>query len=158
MQEAFKNLNLALRLPLRCLRVSQSPSLPSVSSGDRMDAASGGRSGAAPTAAAMTDEQRSRMEDNRRRALEWRRRAASHNDAGRPACTPAGSEASGSGVSSPSGGPGCQEISSMVSASVVLASTTDAESAVQNLAERLMASGHERCVHDLLSLHRIAYA
>ena len=79
--------------------------------------------------AAMTDEQRSSMEDNRLR-----------DDASQTASV---SGASGSGVSSPSGGPGCQEISSMVNASVVLASTTDAESAVQNLAERLMASGHE---------------
>ena len=85
---------------------------------------------AAPTAA-MTDEQRSSMEDNRLR-----------DDASQTASV---SGASGSGVSSTSAGPGCQEISSMPDASaVVLASSTDAELAAQNLEQRLMASGHER--------------
>ena len=92
----------------------------------------------APTAA-MTDEQRSSMEDNRLR-----------DDASQTASV---SGASGSGVSSSSDGPGCQEISSMPNADVVLASTTDAaESAAQNLEQRLMASGHERTEGDACTI------
>ena len=89
--------------------------------------------------AAMTDEQRSSMEDNRLR-----------DDASQTASV---SGASGSGVSSSSDGPGCQEISSMPNADVVLASTTDAaESAAQNLEQRLMASGHERTEGDACTI------